>query len=76
MNGKKIDVSRFKGLGEMNASELWETSMDPARRTLVNVELEDAAMAEEVFSTLMGDDVASRKLFIQRNAKDVRFLDV
>jgi len=75
-NGKKLDVSRFKGLGEMNASELWETSMDPARRTLVNVELEDAALAEEVFSTLMGDDVASRKQFIQRNAKDVRFLDV
>jgi DNA gyrase subunit B len=76
LDGRKLDVSRFKGLGEMNASELWETSMDPDRRTLVKVELEDAAMAEEIFSTLMGDDVASRKKFIQRNAKDVRFLDV
>ncbi len=73
---KKVDVSRFKGLGEMNPSELWETAMDPERRVLLKVELEDAALAEEVFSTLMGDDVAARKEFIQRNAKDVRFLDV
>ena len=60
----------------MNASELRDTSMDPALRHLVRVELEDAALSEEIFSTLMGDDVASRKHFIQRNAKDVRFLDV
>ncbi len=60
----------------MNPSELWETAMDPERRVLLKVELEDAALAEEVFSTLMGDDVAARKEFIQRNAKDVRFLDV
>ncbi|MDH3399295.1 MAG: toprim domain-containing protein, partial [Acidimicrobiia bacterium] len=76
MNGRKLDVSRFKGLGEMNASELRDTSMDPALRHLVKVELEDAGQSEEIFSTLMGDDVASRKHFIQRNAKDVRFLDV
>ena len=76
LNGRKLDVSRFKGLGEMNASELRDTSMDPALRHLVRVELEDAALSEEIFSTLMGDDVASRKSFIQRNAKDVRFLDV
>jgi DNA gyrase subunit B len=76
LNGRKLDVSRFKGLGEMNASELRDTSMDPALRHLVQVDLEDAALSEEIFSTLMGDDVASRKRFIQRNAKDVRFLDV
>lgn len=76
VGGRKIDVSRFKGLGEMNASELWETAMDPERRRLLQVHLEDAALAEEVFSTLMGDDVAARKAFIQKNAKDVRFLDV
>jgi len=73
---KRVDVSRFKGLGEMNASELWETAMDPERRRLLRVDLEDATRAEEVFSTLMGDDVKARKLFIQQNAKDVRFLDV
>ncbi|NIA24009.1 MAG: DNA topoisomerase (ATP-hydrolyzing) subunit B [Gammaproteobacteria bacterium] len=73
---KRVDVSRFKGLGEMNASELWETAMDPERRRLLRVDLDDATRAEEVFSTLMGDDVKARKLFIQQNAKDVRFLDV
>jgi DNA gyrase subunit B len=68
--------TRFKGLGEMNASELWETTMNPETRTLLRVEVEDAARAEEVFATLMGDDVPSRKAFIQRNADDVRFLDI
>ena len=68
--------TRFKGLGEMNAKELWETTMDPATRTLLRVEVEDAARAEEIFSILMGDDVASRKAYIQQNAKDVRFLDI
>ncbi|MGH8945766.1 MAG: DNA topoisomerase (ATP-hydrolyzing) subunit B [Acidimicrobiia bacterium] len=68
--------TRFKGLGEMNASELWETTMNPETRTLLRVEVEDAARAEEVFATLMGDDVPSRKAFIQQNADDVRFLDI
>ncbi len=72
----KVNPTRFKGLGEMNPDELWETTMNPETRTLVRVEMEDAARAEEIFSTLMGDDVARRKAFIQQNAKDVRFLDV
>jgi DNA gyrase subunit B len=72
----KVKPTRFKGLGEMNAAELRDTTMDPTTRTLVRVEMEDAARAEEVFETLMGDDVASRKAFIQRNAGDVRFLDI
>ncbi|MDF1596678.1 MAG: DNA topoisomerase (ATP-hydrolyzing) subunit B [Acidimicrobiia bacterium] len=72
----KVNPTRFKGLGEMNANELWDTTMNPATRTLIRVELEDAARAEEIFSILMGDDVAERKAFIQQNAKDVRFLDI
>ncbi|MEU3020662.1 MULTISPECIES: DNA topoisomerase (ATP-hydrolyzing) subunit B [unclassified Nocardiopsis] len=69
-------VQRFKGLGEMNANELWDTTMDPERRVLDQVNLEDAAQADEMFSVLMGEDVESRRAFIQRNAKDVRFLDI
>jgi len=69
-------VQRFKGLGEMNATELWETTMDPARRVLRQVTLDDAAQADELFSVLMGEDVEARRAFIQRNAKDVRFLDI
>jgi DNA gyrase subunit B len=69
-------VQRFKGLGEMNASELWETTMNPARRVLLQVTLDDAAQADELFSVLMGEDVEARRSFIQRNAKDVRFLDI
>jgi len=69
-------VQRFKGLGEMNAEELWETTMDPARRVLLQVTLDDAAQADELFSVLMGEDVESRRSFITRNAKDVRFLDI
>jgi DNA gyrase subunit B len=69
-------VQRFKGLGEMNASELWETTMDPASRVLLQVTLDDAAQADEMFSVLMGEDVESRRAFIQRNARDVRFLDI
>ena len=69
-------VQRFKGLGEMNATELWETTMNPARRVLLQVTLDDAAQADELFSVLMGEDVEARRNFIQRNAKDVRFLDI
>ena len=69
-------VQRFKGLGEMNADELWETTMNPARRVLLQVTLDDAAQADELFSVLMGEDVESRRSFITRNAKDVRFLDI
>jgi DNA gyrase subunit B len=72
----KVRPTRFKGLGEMNARELWDTTMNPETRTLLQVEMADAARAEEVFETLMGDDVSSRKTFIQQNANDVRFLDI
>ncbi|MDN5930656.1 MAG: DNA topoisomerase (ATP-hydrolyzing) subunit B [Pseudonocardia sp.] len=78
--GKKVPkdegIQRYKGLGEMNAKELWETTMDPAHRVLLQVTLDDAATADELFSVLMGEDVESRRSFITRNAKDVRFLDV
>jgi len=75
-NGKKPDISRLKGLGEMDAQELWDTTMDPAARTLLQVTMEDAAAADQMFTTLMGDDVEARRDFIVRNARDVRFLDV
>ena len=78
--GKRIPkdngIQRYKGLGEMDYSELWDTTMDPAHRTLLQVTLDDAAAADETFSILMGEDVESRRSFIQRNAKDVRFLDI
>lgn len=73
---KDMPVQRYKGLGEMNADELWETTMDPDQRLLLQVNLEDAARADEMFSILMGEDVEQRRSFIQRNAKDVRFLDI
>ncbi|HUZ51362.1 MAG TPA: DNA topoisomerase (ATP-hydrolyzing) subunit B [Streptosporangiaceae bacterium] len=69
-------IQRFKGLGEMNATELWDTTMDPARRVLRLITVDDAAQADELFSVLMGEDVEARRAFIQRNAKDVRFLDI
>ncbi len=73
---KEDGIQRFKGLGEMPAKELWETTMDPDARVLVRVTLDDAAAADELFSVLMGEDVEQRRSFIQRNAKDVRFLDI
>jgi DNA gyrase subunit B len=75
-NAKPDDIQRFKGLGEMNYPELWETTMNPGTRTLLQVTLDDAATADELFSVLMGEDVEARRSFIQRNAKDVRFLDI
>ena len=78
--GKKLPqvnpIQRYKGLGEMNAEDLWETTMDPTGRTLLQVTLDDAARADEMFSILMGEDVELRRHFIQRNARDVRFLDI
>ena len=73
---KEDGIQRFKGLGEMPAKELWDTTMDPANRVLIQVTLEDAAAADDLFSVLMGEDVDLRRNFIQRNAKDVRFLDI
>jgi DNA gyrase subunit B len=75
-NGKKLDPQRFKGLGEMDAEQLWDTTMDPEKRTLLQVTLEDAATADRLFTILMGEDVASRKEFIETNAKYVQNLDV
>ncbi|MGZ4688100.1 MAG: DNA topoisomerase (ATP-hydrolyzing) subunit B [Acidimicrobiia bacterium] len=74
--GRKPEIARLKGLGEMDFEELWETTMDPTQRTLLQVSVEQAAIADEVCSILMGDDVESRRGFIQQNAKDVRFLDI
>ena len=73
---KENGIQRYKGLGEMDYTELWDTTMDPEHRTLLQVSLDDAAAADEIFSVLMGEDVEQRRSFIQRNAKDVRFLDI
>jgi DNA gyrase subunit B len=73
---REVNVQRYKGLGEMNAEQLWETTMNAEKRTLLRVELRDFAEAEPIFSTLMGEDVESRRRFIEENALDVRNLDV
>jgi DNA gyrase subunit B len=76
LKGQKITLQRYKGLGEMNPDQLWETTMNPENRTLLQVTIEDAAMADKTFDMLMGASVPPRKRFIQRHAKDVRNLDV
>ncbi len=75
-NGKEPGIQRYKGLGEMNPEQLWESTMNPATRTILQVAVEDAVAADETFDMLMGDQVPPRKRFIQTHAKDVRNLDV
>ncbi|MDR1412990.1 MAG: DNA topoisomerase IV subunit B, partial [Actinomycetes bacterium] len=73
---QKFSIQRYKGLGEMNPEQLWETTMDPAKRTLLQVNIADVLLAEQAVSDLMGDLVEPRRDFIQTHAKDVRFLDI